>query len=263
MNKRQGILFAAPGTTCREARTGYDLIGSAAARRYPGIEQRWAYTSAGVRRKLAAQGSPVKTPGEALSALQAEGFDQVAVVSLHLTDGMEFGELAEAVASLKRQSGNPMRIALGHALLTCEAEWRRALNVLLAGFLGKLGDRDRVILVAHGSRDPQAEKTLLRAAQLCREVDERLVLGRMIGAPSRDDVVQDCRSAGVKNAGLLPCMVVAGYSAREDIAGPGEQSWATALTRAGIETLPVVKGLGEVAGIVDIWMDAAEGLLAE
>ena len=263
LRERKGILFAAPGTTCREAMVGYDQIGRAAADRFPGVDQRWTCTSAGVRRKLAAQGSPVKDPGEALFAMQAESFTRVAVLSLHLTDGMEFGELADTVAAVKRQQGNSMAVALGHALLTCEADWRRALGVLLAELPESPGDHDRIILVAHGSRDPQAGKTLMAAAQLCRVVDRRLMLSMMLGAPGLDAVVQDCVAAGVKKAWLLPCMVVAGFSAREDIAGTGERSWASVLRRAGVEPAPVIKGLGEIAGVTDIWMDRIERLLAE
>ena len=262
MSARQGILFAAPGTTCREAKIGYDQIGRAAALRFPGVEQRWTCTSAGIRRKLVAQGTPVQDPAEALSAMQAEGFTRVAVLSLHLTDGLEFGELAAAVSS-QRQSENPMRVELGYALMTCEADWCRALHALWASLSSKLGDQDQVILVAHGSLEPQARKTLLAAAQLCRRVDRRLTVGMMLGAPGLEDVVRDCRSAGVQKAWVLPCMVVAGFSARENIAGSGEGSWATVLAHAGIEVVPVIQGLGEVSGVVDIWMDQIERLLAE
>jgi len=260
---RTGILFAAPGTTCPAALGAYDQISRAAASRFPGVELRWIYTSAGIRNKLAAQGLPVKRPAEALTAMQAEGIARVAVVSLHLSDGMEFGELAAAVDAFLRQPGTTMKAVLGHTLMTCEADWRRALGALLAGLPGTPNDRERVILVAHGSHDPQAAKTLEAAAQQCRRVDPRLILGMMIGSPGVDDVVRDCLAAGVKKVWLLPCMVVAGYSMREDIAGPGERSWATVLTRAGVETLPVIRGLGEVAGVVDIWMDQAEWLLAK
>jgi sirohydrochlorin cobaltochelatase len=56
-------------------------------------------------------------------------------------------------------------------------------------------------------------------------------------------------------------MVVAGFTAREDIAGEGEKSWATSLTRAGIEVIPVIRGLGELDGVVEIWLDQADELL--
>ena len=263
VSERTGILFAASGTTCPEANGAYDQISRVAVSRFPGVEQRWAYTSAGIRRKLAAQGFPVKDPEEALSAMQTEGFNRVAVVSLHLSDGAEFGELANTVDAWGHRPGTLMRMALGHALLTCETDWRRALGALLAALPEASGDDERIILVAHGSRDRQATKTLMTAAQLCPVVDRRLILGMMLGTPGLDDVVRACRSVGVKKAWLLPCMVAAGYSAREDIVGPGERSWTTALRRAGIEPVPVIKGLGEVKGVVDIWMDHLARMLAE
>ena len=242
---------------------GYDQIAAAAALRFPEVEQRWTYTSAGIRRKLAAQGAPVKDPGEALAAMQSEGFTRVAVLSLHLADGMEYGELAEALAALKRQQGKQMRTALGHALLTCEKDWQRAFGALIGELPDTPGERDRIILVAHGSLDRQARQTIAAAAGRCRAFDRRLILGMMLGKPDIDDVLRECRAAGVTKVWLLPCMVAAGFSAREDIAWLGERSWATVLEQAGIVPIPVIKGLGESAGVVNVWMDNVARLLDE
>ena len=261
MKARKGILFAVPGTTCHGAGGAFEQIHAAAARRFPGVELRWAYTSAPIRRKLAAKGVEVKCPGEALLAMQEEGVTQAAVVSLHLTDGLEFAELAETVTGFGRQPENTMNVALGHALMACEADWLRALSALLADFSDKPGLGDRVILVAHGSTDPQATETLRAAAQSARRVDSRLTVGMILGTPGREEVVRNCRAAGVKKAWLIPCMVVAGITAQDDIAGPGEASWATTLTRAGIEVVPVTRGLGEIAGVVEVWLDQAASLL--
>lgn len=261
--ERKGILFAVPGTTCPEARGAFDLISAAASLRFPGVDLRWAYTSAPIRRKLTAQGLPVNSPEEALTAMQAEGITQAAVVSLHLTDGMEFGELEETVAAFGRQPGLRMKAVLGFALMACEADWLQALDSILNGLPEKPGLHDRILLVAHGSTDSRAAKTLAAAALACRKVDPRLILGMILGVPERDEVVRNFSSDNVKKVWLVPCMVVAGYSAKEDIAGPGETSWATALTRAGIEVVPVVKGLAEFTGVVAVWLDQAAGLLAE
>ena len=261
--ERTGILFATSGTTCRTAMGVYDQISHAASLRFPGVEPRWCYTSAPVRRKLAAQGLPAPGPMEALAAMQTDGFTRVAVLPLHLSDGMEFGELAETVADWAHRPGITLKLALGHALLTSEADWRRAIEVLLAALPEAPGEHDRIILVAHGSKDPQGSKTLLRAAEICRTVDSRIILGMLLGKPDLDDVVRECRSAGVQKAWLLPCMVVAGYSAKDEIAGTGEQSWSNTLQRAGIDTVAAIKGLGEVNGIVQIWLDAVERMLAE
>lgn len=263
MSARKGILFAVPGTTCPGAGCAFENIHAAAVRRFPGVELRWAYTSAPIRRKLAAKGVEVKGPGEALLEMQDAGIEQAAVVSLHLTDGLEFTELAETVTGFGHQPENTMKVVLGHALMACEADWLRALSAILAGLPDKPGSRERVILVAHGSTDPQAAKTLMAAAQSARRVDSRLTVGMILGTPGREEVVRDCQAAGVKKVWLVPCMVVAGITAQDDIAGPGEGSWATILTRAGIEVVPVTRGLGEIAGVVDVWLDQAEELLGK
>lgn len=262
MNARRGILFAVPGTTCREALGAYDHIERVAAARFPDAEPRWTFTSAGVRRKLAAKGAPVKTPAEALAAMADEGFTRVAAASLHLSPGMEFGDLAEAVAAFERARAGSMRVTLGSPLLASETAWRRTVEILMSTLPGEPAARDRIILIAHGSRDPRAEKAFLAAGKVCRTVDPRIILGMMLGSPGPDDVARECRAAGAGKAWLLPCMVAAGLSAREDIAGVGERSWATVLEQAGIPSIPVIKGLGEIPGIVDIWMDGVERLFA-
>jgi sirohydrochlorin cobaltochelatase len=241
----------------------YDQITRAAALRFPGVVTRWCYTSGPVRRKLLAQGLPAQEPAEVLAEMQAEGFARVAVMSLHLSDGMEFRELADHVAAVSGRSEAPLAVVMGHALLTSDEDWRRTLTALLADLPGTLGAHDRVILAVHGSKDPEGSQTLLRAAQTCLSVDPRMMLGMLLGKPDLGDVVRACTEAGVKKAWLLPCMVVAGYSAQQEVAGAGEKSWASALTRAGIETVPVVRGLGEVPDVVALWLDTVERLLAE
>ncbi len=263
MSERKGILFAVPGTTCMDAFGTFEQIGAAAARRFPGVEVRWAYTSHPVRRKLVARGLVAESPEEALQAMQAAGVTQTAVVSLHLTDGMEFGELQETVMSFGHQPANKMKVVLGYALMTCESDWLRVLDVLLTDLTTKLGPQDRVILVAHGSQDERARETLQAAAKACCRFDSRLILGMILGKLGCDEVVQECRVANVKKAWLLPCMVVAGYSAKDDIAGADEKSWASALTRAGVEVIPLVRGLGGYSDVVEVWLDQAAGLLAE
>ena len=49
-------------------------------------------------------------------------------------------------------------------------------------------------------------------------------------------------------------MVVAGDHARNDLSGPEEDSWASRLREAGMETTTHLKGLGETAGVRDVFV---------
>lgn len=258
---RTGILFAVPGTSCPEAAVAYENIRRAAAARFPGMATRWAYTSSGIRRKVAAQGCHLEAPQEALAALRSEGVSRAVVLSLHLSDGMEYSELRDVVTEAQHGSTGWERIALGQPLLTSADDLRHAAEAILAETAAAGRGEAAVILVAHGSR--QAQETFRSAATLFQQIDRRLFLGSILCPPLVNEVLNDCLQAGIRKAWLLPCMVAAGFSARDDIAGNGENTWATLLTRGGVECAPLIKGLGEFKGVVDVWMDQVARLLPD
>lgn len=263
IDQRTGLLLVAAGTSSADAAASLEQVRRAATARFPALPSRWAYTSRGVRRKLAQQGRPVPDPAEALAALRREGFARVAVLSLHLSDGMEYGELAETVAAHLRGPGAFAALALGTPLLACRADLRRAFEILLADLPSPLAAGEGAVLVAHGSTDVQGRETLAAAAALCREVDPRLHMGCLLGAPSLADVIAACRAARYGRVRLLPFMLAAGFSAQEEIAGPAETTWRAALERAGIPCDPVMQGLVDHPGIVELWVRQVECLLGE
>ena len=256
-----GLLFAAAGTTCPEAMGAFECINRAAATRFPGVVMKWAYTSSGVRRKLTAQGRAVQDPWEALATLEAEGVKRVVVLSLHLSDGMEFGELAETVATFSARKGSLARLTLSRPLLTSEQDTARVVSALLASLPHAPVEDEVVIFVAHGSTEPAAIRTLQASVSLCRRIDRRLFLGMMLGSPSLGEVLHECKAASVKKAWLVPLMIAAGYSARDDIAGAGAGTWKSRFEAAGILCSPVLKGMGDNEAVVDIWMGHADELL--
>jgi sirohydrochlorin cobaltochelatase len=258
-----GILFAAAGTSCPEALQVFHRISGKAAERFPGIPHRWAFTSAGVRRNLKSQGISVSDPEEALMAMQKEGLTRVAIPSLHLSDGMEYSELVATASAMEGRGGTLNKVLVGKTLLTTENAFRRCLEILQDGLPSKLGSQDAIVFVAHGSLEPRAVQTLAAAVSTCRQMDRRLFMGMTLGEPSCEAVVKECLRNTVKKVWLVPLMVAAGYSVRDDMAGPGESSWKTAFGKAGIPCIPVLKGLAEYGDMVDIWMDQAASLLTE
>ena len=47
-----------------------------------------------------------------------------------------------------------------------------------------------------------------------------------------------------------------------DMAGDEPDSWKSQLTKAGIESVPVMQGLGEVDAIVDMWIAQLKAVMA-
>ncbi len=257
---KQGIIFAAAGSSCPEAQTTFDRIGRQAALRFPHVGVRWAFTSSGVRRKLDQQGRHMADPAEALSAMQEEGFTRVAVTSLHMTDGMEYSELSAIVDSFKNGTGPLTKVTLGPALMADADNWRQTLSSVLEA-LPVRKVNEAVVLVAHGSLDPRAVATFADAIAVCRQVDPALFLGMILGSPSQKDILEECRVAGIRKVWLIPCLVAVGLSVQDVIMGSGEESWKSCFERAGITCVPVFKGLGDYDGIVDVWMNQSRRLL--
>ena len=172
-----------------------------------------------------------------------------------------YGELAETVAAFAERKSSLARLTLGRPILSSEQDAARVFAALRAPLPHAPVEDEAVVFVAHGSTEPAAVRTLQAAVSLCRRIDRRLFLGMMLGSPSLGDVLQECKAASVKKVWLVPLMIAAGYSVRDDIAGAGAGTWKSCFEAAGILCSPVLKGLGDNEAVVDIWMDHADELL--
>lgn len=50
-------------------------------------------------------------------------------------------------------------------------------------------------------------------------------------------------------------MITAGDHAKNDMSGPGRDSWQSILTAAGFEVHPVLEGLGRKEAFIDIFIE--------
>ena len=78
---------------------------------------------------------------------------------------------------------------------------------------------------------------------------ERVYVGTVEGFPALDYVRSRLRQRQVRRVTLAPLMVVAGDHAKNDLAGDGEDSWKSVLTRDGFEVQVDLRGLGEYAAV--------------
>ena len=117
--------------------------------------------------------------------------------------------------------------------------------------------------MAHGSHRPEAQVAYAQAADFCRRLDRRVLLGTLMSHPGLKDVLRECKAASIRKLLLAPLMIVAGSSARNELAGGDPASWVSVFEREGIRCLPLIEGLGDREDIVRIWLDDIERMLAE
>ena len=256
-----GLLIATAGTSCAEAAQVFCDFDRSIARRFEKLPRYWAYTSSGVRRKLAEKGEGVDDPVQALARMRGDGVTHAAVLSLHMAPGMEYSELSDVVAAAAAGDGGFERTAISQPLLSCIEDCDKMVSALLDSVPADVAQGEGVLFVAHGSRRTVAQEVYRVADAVCRRLDRKVFLGTMMPQTSRNETLQACCDAGVRKVFLVPFMIAAGFSAREEIAGTGEETWQTAVEAADMTCCPVLRGVGECEGVVDIWLDRVQALL--
>ena len=220
---KQALLAVSFGTTVEEARA-MDLAGVEAAlcRAAPGLSFARAYTSPTVRRILARRGERVPGLEEALEARAAAGTEELYVLPTHVLPGAEYARVLDGL-------------------------WPRTPGTA-------------AVLVGHGSEHPgsMAYPALQGALDLMGRAD--LVVGTVEGWPDREAVLKRLEELRAERVLLLPLLLAAGVHAREDIAGPGPDSWNSALEAAGLQTQVRLEGLGRLPQIQALYQAELERL---
>ncbi|NQT93356.1 MAG: sirohydrochlorin cobaltochelatase [Lentisphaerae bacterium] len=252
------LLLAVPGTSSDEAAQTFSHIDGKITERFGPIRRLWTYTSGGVRRKLAELGRPVPSPAEALRTLRAEGITHVVVKPLHMAPGMEYTDLRDTLDSCLSGPDAFAHAVMDRPLLEAHDALAGTVACLWREIPLPVSDDTALVLVTHGSGRAAARVVYDAAAAFCRHLDTPVFLGTMTPRASLESTVQACRASGARKVYLVPFMIVAGRSARTEIAGSAPASWRSALEGADLECIPVLKGLGDREAIIDAWLDQIE-----
>lgn len=253
---KQAILLIAFGTSIPDAEAAYGSVERLCRDRFPGVEVRWAFTSKMIRRKLAALGRHLESPGEALERLVNDGYRHVAVQSLHVIRGQEYDEMSAELDMVRARRRELRSLVVGLPLLSSPADIRRVARAMTSRLPPAERTPDEAMVwMGHGSRHHAEDTRYDALADALRLLDPRTFLATVEGRATLDAIVADIRASGARKAWLLPFMAVAGDHARNDLAGDEPDSWKSVLEAAGIPCVPVLKGMAEYPAIAELWMD--------
>lgn len=249
-----GILLVTFGTSIPEAQKAFGVIEERVKAAFPDTEVRWAYTSDIIRRKLAGQGQSLDSVAAALAKMMEAGFSRVAVQSLHFLAGSEFHDVQINSHLFSRMQKGFERVSVGYPLLASSEDLARVAEIALKMVPADRKPEDAVVFMGHGTHHP-ADIAYDAMIPHLRDRDPNAFMGTVGGHPTLDDVRAKLKARGAKKAYLIPFMSVAGDHARNDMAGPEEDSWKSTLEADGIICVPVMKGMAEIPEIADIWVD--------
>lgn len=260
--KAPAILLVTFGTSVESAQKAFANIEKRVKATFPKTEVRWAYTSKIIRKKLEKEGTHIDSPEVAMAKLMDEGYTKVAVQSLHMIPGAEFHEVNVNARLFGQMSGGMDKVAVSLPLLISDETMGKALKEVATKVVPKeRKPNEAVVLMGHGTHHPSDAiySALMYKAQ---KMDANMFVGTVEGSPSFDEVKDMLIKNKIKKAYLIPFMTVAGDHAMNDMAGDEPDSWKSQLTKAGIESVPVMKGLAEFDSIVDMWIEQLKGAMA-
>ena len=258
---RTGILLVAFGSSVPEARVSFDTIDATVKAAFRDVPVHWAYTSDIIRRKLAAQGIMTDSVAMALAKMTDQGFTHVAVQSLHTIRGEEYDDLVKTARAFEGMPNGIGHIVVGAPLLSSQADMAAVAKAMVSNIPKDRKPGDAVVFMGHGT--PHPANAFYGALMFnLQRIDPNIFVGTVEGSPEIGDIEQMLLARKIKRAYLIPFMSVAGDHARNDMAGPDQDSWRSILTRAGIDCRVVLKGTAEYENMVAIWLGHLKSAMA-
>ena len=251
--EKGAVLMIHFGSTYDETRgKTYDALNKAMQAAFPGIEQREAYTSRIVIKRLKARGIEKQNPVEALETLWQEGFTHVLVQSSNIIDGTEITVLRQEV---EQMSSHFKQIRMGKPMLYSPEDYERVVEALAPKAL----EGGATIFVGHGTSSPNTAQYAMLDYMLKATGHADMHVATIEGYPTLETAEALVKTSGHKKIRLIPFLFVAGDHTNNDIA----VEWKAALEAKGYEVEPLMEGLGENAAIRQLFIDHAQAVARE
>ena len=259
---KDAILVMSFGTTFPETRAkNIEATVQAIQAQHPDTKVVVAFTShMMIDRVRENEGLTIPTPEQALDQLKAAGYTRVAMTTLDVIPGIEYTYKKSVYDQYK---GQFKKMTMGTPLMFWQGQEGRADDVTqvmeaVSAEFPKLGKRDAVVLMAHGTpHQSNAYYSVMQAKLQAMGLDKALIF-TVEGWPTIDEVVSQLHAKNVKRVVMMPLMMVAGDHASNDMAGDEEDSFKTALLKEGFKVDVKLQGLGENAAVQKIFVERAE-----
>ena len=253
---KKALMIVSFGTSFDEAMPAIVNIEETCRKAFPDYDFYRAFTSGMIIRKLKkTKNTVIDNPQEVMEKLAAAGYEEVLCQPTHIINGMEYEKMMSMLLPYKDRI--PV-IRVGRPLLTEEEDYRKACQIVMKELSAPLAVDEAFVLMGHGT-EHYANSAYCQFENMLRDLGfENTYVGTVEGFPSLDYVIRRMRIRGIRKVYLMPLMIVAGDHARNDLAGAEEDSWNSLLQAEGFETDIVLKGMGEIDGIAQIFVEHLE-----
>ncbi len=256
---KAGILLAAFGSSTAHAEHTLRAFDKIVRERFPHIPVRWAFTSVLMRERLAKVRVKRDSVRKALEKMRFERYTHVAIQPLQTIPGSEHCSILEDVQELS-EAYKDFSVHVGAPLLQTDEDVLAAAQAVIQHIPCKRVVGEAVVLMGHGAQHVAVQR-YADLAQAVYALDGQVHVGTMNGAVVLEDILP--RLEGCHKVWLMPLLSVIGQHALKDMAGKQKSSWRKQIEAAGYTCEPVLHGLAEYEGFMNIWLCHLQNIMDE
>ena len=200
-------------------------------------------------------GVSIDNVGEALKRAADNGVKNLVIQPTHLMDGLEYNDLVEEAATY---SDAFEKMAIGKPLLTSDADFDTVAKAITKATAEYDDGETAICFMGHGT-EAESNQVYTKIQQVLTDGGyENYYIGTVEATPTLDDVLAQVKAGDYKRVVLEPLMIVAGDHANNDMAGDEEGSWKTTFENAGYQVECLLRGLGEMEEIQQLFVEHAQ-----
>jgi len=289
---KQAIVLAAFGTSYPDALGSILNIKTRIEKANPDTLVKLAFTSSIIRDiwqkrqndkawQKANPGVPteilfVKNPLATIADLQNDGYQDIAVQSLHVFAGEEFDDLTNtmlglrSIRAIKAKSVPFKRMRLGRPILGMPGDvYPYTEDIATAAKALKMDVTEAkkmdaaLVYMGHGNDYYSTSTYAEFQREMQRTYEHPVFVACVEGFPDFDDLLAALKASGKKKILMKAFMVVAGDHAANDMAGDEDDSWKVMLTKAGFTVKTELRGLGSVDAWADIYVNHLKDAMSQ
>ena len=248
------LLAVSFGTSYNDSRRlTIGAVEEAMEEAFPDYSVRRAFTSQIIIDHIKSRdGVAIDNVREALDRAADNGVKNLVIQPTHLMNGLEYTDLVNEAAEYADAFE---KIAVGEPLLTSEEDFQAVMKAVTDATAEYDDGETAICLMGHGTEAESNQVYARMQETLANAGFDNYFVGTVEAEPALEDVLEAVQAGAYKRAVLMPLMVVAGDHANNDMAGDEEDSWKTAFENAGYEVVCLVKGLGELEAVQQLFVE--------
>ena len=196
--------------------------------------------------------------GEALKRAIDNNVKTLVVQPTHLMNGLEYHDLVDEIA---QNSDAFEQVAVGEPLLTSDDDFKAVIKAITDATAEYDDGETAICFMGHGTEADSNEVYAKMQDMLASEGYKNYYVGTVEATPSLEDVIAKVGEGEYKKVVLEPLMIVAGDHANNDMAGDEDGSWKTEFEKAGYDVTCLVRGLGELEPIQQLFVEHAQAAI--